>query len=377
MGTPQLADLVLETANAPGTGAFTLGGAPAGRQTFADAFPAGGEVYYYASDGTQTEWGIGTLKVGSPNVLTRTTVMGNLFGSKAALNFSSSVMIWNEVPSESMAFQDDAGQMAVSGNPDFTRDVALSAKAAEARYVKGGGGNDYAPLYTGVQRATGRIWTSYQNDSGAVVAAHAATPEDLSSAVGTETQARIAADALNAKLSGGNAFSGNQSVSGNVSVTGDITSSVGNITAGPGKALVVVSGAGAGTANMDAEYYASGNLAGMNAVFHVNDSNGNNMAWMAFRGSDGSVRTNAGVMALTSQLPFSDPTIKAQVFTGKTGDNTLPTAFSQILGIQLTAILTSNPSDEWFTYGAKANGGTSITIYGSSYNFYITVYGKY
>lgn len=377
MGTPQLADLVQETANAPGTGAFTLGGAPAGRQTFADAFPAGGEVFYYASDGTQTEWGIGTLHVGSPNVLTRTTVLGNLFGSKTALNFSSSVMIWNEVPSGRMAFQDDAGQLPVSGNPDFTRDVALSAKAAEARYVKGGGGsNDYAPLYTGVQKATGRMWASYQNDSGAVVAALAATPADLSSAVGTETQARIAADALNAKLSGGNPFIGDQSISGNLSTTGNISAS-GNVIIGNGRQLFIKDANGAGSEYLQTEYYASGGMTGLNAVTHLLDSSGKPMQWMALRGADGSVLTSAGQLAFTSQLPFSDPSIKMQVFTGQTGDNTLPTAFSLILGIQLTAILTSTPSDEWFLYGAKANGGTSITIYGSSYSFYITVYGRY
>ena len=64
MAAPQLADLVLETSNAPGTGPIVLGGAPDGRQTFADAFPAGGAVYYYASDGQQTEWGVGTMSVG-------------------------------------------------------------------------------------------------------------------------------------------------------------------------------------------------------------------------------------------------------------------------------------------------------------------------
>lgn len=135
MGIPQLADLVLETANAPGTSAFILGGAPDGRQTFADAFPDGGEVYYYASDGSQTEWGVGTLTLGSPNTLARTIVIGNLFGSKNALNFTSSVTIWNEIPAVRSQYLDDAGFLPVSPAPDFGRDIALSAKAAEARYA--------------------------------------------------------------------------------------------------------------------------------------------------------------------------------------------------------------------------------------------------
>lgn len=136
MGVPQLADLVLETANAPGTGAFTLGGAPDGRQTFADAFPNGGDVYYYASDGVQSEWGVGTLTVGSPNVLVRKTIIGNLFGTTSALNFTSGVTVYCEVPAKKTPSLDDDGQLPVSGSPDFTRDVAVSAKAADARYLR-------------------------------------------------------------------------------------------------------------------------------------------------------------------------------------------------------------------------------------------------
>lgn len=144
MGIPQLADLVLETANAPGTGAIILGGAPEGRQTFADAFPAGGEVFYYASDGQQTEWGIGTLVVGSPNTLARTKVLGNLFGTANALNFSSSITVWCEVPAQNAPAMDDTGLLPVSGNPDWDRDVALSAKAAEKRYAAAGSYLDLA-----------------------------------------------------------------------------------------------------------------------------------------------------------------------------------------------------------------------------------------
>lgn len=135
MGVPQLADLVLETANAPGTGIITLGGAPDGRQTFADAFPAGGEVFYYASDGAQTEWGVGTLTVGSPNTLVRTKVLGNLFGTENALNFTSGITVWCEVPAQCAPSLDDTGLLPVSGSPDYDRDVALSAKAAEKRYL--------------------------------------------------------------------------------------------------------------------------------------------------------------------------------------------------------------------------------------------------
>ena len=136
MAAPQLADLVLENSNAPGTGPIVLGGAPEGRQTFADAFPAGGEVYYYASDGQQTEWGVGTLTVGSPNTLARTTVLGNLFGTKTVLNFTQNITVWCEVPAVKSPALDDAGYLPVKPAPDFTQDVALGAKDAAANFLR-------------------------------------------------------------------------------------------------------------------------------------------------------------------------------------------------------------------------------------------------
>ncbi|WP_159101740.1 hypothetical protein [Asaia platycodi] len=49
-----LGSFVLETVNNPGTSAFILSGAPAGRRNWSGAFPDG-EVYYFADDGTQAE----------------------------------------------------------------------------------------------------------------------------------------------------------------------------------------------------------------------------------------------------------------------------------------------------------------------------------
>ncbi|MCP1229265.1 hypothetical protein NKW42_12680 [Acetobacter fabarum] len=76
--------------------------------------------------------------MGSPNTLARTKVLGNLFGTTNALNFSSSITVWCEVPAQNAPAMDDTGQLPVSGNPDWGRDVALSAKAAEKRYAPAG-----------------------------------------------------------------------------------------------------------------------------------------------------------------------------------------------------------------------------------------------
>lgn len=97
-----IASFVLEQSTNPGTGAFTLQGAPPDRVTFGAAFPngSGSQVYYFADDGTQAEWGVGTLTYGSPSTLARTTMIGNTAGSSSHLNFTGSVNVYNEVPGE-------------------------------------------------------------------------------------------------------------------------------------------------------------------------------------------------------------------------------------------------------------------------------------
>ena len=95
-----LRDLVQETANNPGTGLnVSLGGAPVNRLSFVGEFGNGARCFYAISDGTQTEWGVGTLTAGSPNVLTRTTVLRNTAGNDLRLDFKGAVQVYNEAPS--------------------------------------------------------------------------------------------------------------------------------------------------------------------------------------------------------------------------------------------------------------------------------------
>lgn len=104
-----LANLVLETANAPGTAAtFNLGGAPSGWRGFAATFGTGTTVFYFISDGVQAEWGTGTVTAGSLNTLSR-GVAGNTQGTTQRLNFTGVVQVWNAVPAGWQAHFDVAG----------------------------------------------------------------------------------------------------------------------------------------------------------------------------------------------------------------------------------------------------------------------------
>ena len=94
-----LADNVKETASAPGTNTtFNLGGATAPFVTFASVFANGSTPYYFMMDATQWEAGEATLTHGSPNTLSRTTVLSNSVGTTAKLNFSGTTTVYCALP---------------------------------------------------------------------------------------------------------------------------------------------------------------------------------------------------------------------------------------------------------------------------------------
>jgi hypothetical protein len=104
-----LANFVLETASAPGTASpFNLAGAATGRIRFRDAFATTATALYVMEDGTQGEWGYGTLTHASPDTLTR-TVIGNTAGTTARLNFASTTRVYCWLPAERALWLDAAG----------------------------------------------------------------------------------------------------------------------------------------------------------------------------------------------------------------------------------------------------------------------------
>ena len=75
-----IADRVLETCAAPGTSTVSLLGATTGYQSFASAIGNGNTCYYTISDQSGANWevGIGTVTAGSPNTLSRDTVLSQI-----------------------------------------------------------------------------------------------------------------------------------------------------------------------------------------------------------------------------------------------------------------------------------------------------------
>lgn len=116
-----LKDFVEELANNPGSATtIQLAGAPAGRRPFVSAasFSSGETVAYGIVSGAMFEYGIGTVTAGTPNTLSRTTVLGNSSGTTSRLNFTGACNVYNELPSAVAPRRDpNTGKLPMSELP--------------------------------------------------------------------------------------------------------------------------------------------------------------------------------------------------------------------------------------------------------------------
>jgi len=111
-----LADRVQETSTTSGTGTLTLNGAVNGYQSFANGVGNGNTCYYTIYDTVAYTWevGIGTYTSGSPNTLTRTTVLSNSSQTTSLINFAGNLMnVWVDYPAEKAIYQDASGNTYV------------------------------------------------------------------------------------------------------------------------------------------------------------------------------------------------------------------------------------------------------------------------
>ena len=211
MPAPQLSNYVLETATAPGTGSFTLNGPEANRRSFEADFISGALVFYFADDGASAEWGLGTLTVGTPSVLARTTVLGNTANTKTTLNFPGTVEVYNEIPAEFLAILgqdgslDLAGSLTVKGLP-----AVVGAISDHSHYVLQVTYDTDAGAF-GYLDTTG-IW-KYVQPQGDY-----ATNGALSAETTRATTIEGNLQTSKANLGGGNTFYGDQTVIGSVSI---------------------------------------------------------------------------------------------------------------------------------------------------------------
>jgi hypothetical protein len=145
-----LADYVHETASNPGTGTVNLAGAATGRRAFVDAVGSGNTTYYYITDGTKAEWGIGTVTAGTPNTLARTTVIGNDLGTTAKRNFTGTVQVYIDVPAAKRLFVDGSGVILLPSNSKFSGTLTHEGDAylyGQMRFYEAIGDTEHARAF--------------------------------------------------------------------------------------------------------------------------------------------------------------------------------------------------------------------------------------
>ena len=110
-----VADRVQETTNTTGTGAYTLGGAVVGFQTFAAAVSNTDTVYYSVTDDVNFEVGLGTY-ASSGGTITRTTVFASS-NSDAAVNWSAGTKnIFLTYPADKAVIEDASNNVTIGNN---------------------------------------------------------------------------------------------------------------------------------------------------------------------------------------------------------------------------------------------------------------------
>lgn len=116
------ADRVREASTSTGTGAFTLGGAPTGFQTFAAAFGAAALLVPYAivavnGSGQPTgDWEVGLGTLSGSTTLDRTNVLASSAGGSAVAFAAGSKDVFVTIPAATIAGL--ARQVALDFGPD-------------------------------------------------------------------------------------------------------------------------------------------------------------------------------------------------------------------------------------------------------------------
>jgi len=110
-----VADRVQETTNTTGTGAYTLGGAVTGFQTFASEVSDADTVYYSITDNVDFEVGLGTY-ASSGGTITRTTVFTSSNSNNAVNWGAGQKNIFLTYPADKAVIEDASNNVTIGNN---------------------------------------------------------------------------------------------------------------------------------------------------------------------------------------------------------------------------------------------------------------------
>lgn len=197
-----LADRVQETTTTTGTGTIHLAGAAIQCQTFVSGVGNGNQTYYCLVSGDSTNWevGIGTVTVGSPNTLSRTTILASSNSGSAISLFGTST-VFGDAPAALLSILANGttgtGAVVLASSPTIT-----------------------SPTLAGTATGAGTIPNSVLQNSSITVAGHAVSlggsqtlaASDLTNGTtGSGNIVLAASPTLSGTVGGSLIWSGNQS----------------------------------------------------------------------------------------------------------------------------------------------------------------------
>lgn len=162
--TAKYADRVKETTTTTGTGTYNLAGASTGFQTFLNStnIGTGDQVHYTCENGTDWEVGIGTITAGSPDTLSRTTILDSSTGGSAISWAAGTKNIFATVPAKFLQgvaqFNWTDAQFTIGSHTD-------SSGSGQEIEIRGGSGTSSNGGNAGL---FGGAATSGNNDGGDV-----------------------------------------------------------------------------------------------------------------------------------------------------------------------------------------------------------------
>lgn len=120
---PTIGNRVKETTTTAGTGAYSLGGAYNAYVRFRDRVADGAKTFYYITDDTDYEVGIGTLTYGSPDSLARTTILASSNANAAVAWAAGSKEIGLDLPAEFLVLNAVLHNLSATTEPTVNDDV--------------------------------------------------------------------------------------------------------------------------------------------------------------------------------------------------------------------------------------------------------------
>ncbi len=248
-----IADRVKETTSSTGTGTFSLSGAVPDFQSFVTGIGTTNTTYYSAADGISLwEVGIGTVTAGSPNTLSRTTVLASSSGG-AKVSFTVSPTVICTSPAIL------AGSIINTSNTGY---VLTSNTNAYPSWTSTSGANSIMARDANQNTTVNNLFTPIVTTAAsgsAVIMTAASAPNQVTSGLGG--QVYNLPDATTLPIGANFLFNNNQT-SGSITVynyTGVTGGVIATVLSG-GLSLVILSSVGTAAGTWDVHVQAPSNV---------------------------------------------------------------------------------------------------------------------